>query len=102
MSFGIHHALVQEVLDFVQNGPLLKARDLPSATSKIFELPKAKKLAWETDFGSEENSWTDIREKEVSAVKAVSHKLEGSALLAQELSKSTVSFSKLLKPRLSS
>ena len=79
MSFGPHSNDVEEVVDFVKNGYLLTGADVPSLDDvlTVCDLERAQVLAWEETFGNDEFLWSDIRQKEMSNVKAICYTIDG-------------------------
>ena len=87
MEYGEHGDLVEEVIEFAKSGRILiPSAALPPDIAVIYDLKSAKHMAWEQIFGDAEYLWTDIREKEMSQVKAVGYTIPGFAKIRDDLS----------------
>ena len=88
MKYGIHTALVEEIIDFVKTGKIL----YPSSNTieniyYVDDLNEAKFYAWDKTYGEDEYLWSDIREKEMSKVKKTAYEIESFEDIRENISK---------------
>ena len=60
----------------------------------------AKHLCWEERYGGDEYIWTDIREKEVSRVKAIGYQMSEYPTVSKDLAQRLQEFTRILRRRL--
>ncbi|WP_145049135.1 hypothetical protein [Lignipirellula cremea] len=76
MKFGPYSEEVEQVVDFAKGSDLFAATPNPSAFGDaliVRDFAQAKSLAWEHVYGNDELLWSDIREREMSEVRAIAH-----------------------------
>src|SRR5262249_12575720 len=99
MIYGPRTELVQEVIDLVRSGQILKAAGAPPAdVTAIHDLDQAKHAAWRATYGPDELTWTDIREQKTSKVYAALRALPMS--VDDALTAAVDLLAKLLRPQL--
>ncbi len=88
MSYGPHASLVQEVIDLVESGKVLRDQSPISdeGVQVITDLQEATQHAWEEELEGE-MTWADLREREKGNVYAVRYRLQGFESIDDELSK---------------
>jgi|SRR3569833_226730 len=98
MSYGKNTTLVNEIIDFVKAGRLLKpVKYLLTHIVAIRDLEKARDMAMKQTYGVDEYLWTDIREIEMSRVKGVGYALEDFSDPRKELSENIKFFTSCLR-----
>ncbi|QGJ70192.1 Hypothetical protein PBC10988_18860 [Planctomycetales bacterium 10988] len=75
MNFGKYSSQVEEVYSFANSGPLLTPLSIEEQSeinrdqfAMVKYLEEAEWHAWEDTFGSEEETWTDLRELNMAEV----------------------------------
>lgn len=97
---GPNSEAVEEVLDLVKAGRVLVPVAVLGPVRRESSLERAKHLAWEEAYGAEGYTWTDIREREMAAVKKDAYETDGIDGIRDALSKQEKSLLLLLKRRL--
>jgi len=99
MKYGQHNELVEEVIDFVKASIVLKPSSAftPLPIEIINDLLEAQRMAWEATYGKDELSWTDVREREMSKVKATLYGINDFYEIRENLSQLIKSFTLYLR-----
>lgn len=64
MKYGPHTDSVSEIFQFVHDGALFApSPKLPDDVAVVTKLDTAMELAWETDYGTEKETWENILDK---------------------------------------
>lgn len=102
MNHELNKFVVEEISQFVRSGPLMTPAAAPSASQfrVVNDSRRARFLAWDAVYGAEQLSWTDIREREMSGIKARTYSIAGITELTAETACKTVEFTKVLRRRL--
>ncbi len=100
MKYGIHTALVKEVIDLAKEGDLLRGDGTNANWHIIHDLDEAKRFAWETTIGPDEYLWTDLREGQMADVIGRSYEVEQFADVDESLTGTLKLFTAFVRRKL--
>ena len=103
MKYGLHTALVDEVIEFVKSGKILNPTIASSSNSRwsvVDSFEVATRSACDETFGDEDLLWKDIREREMSTVKGKAYQIDGFKEYRDNLSGLLKTFTMYLKRQL--
>ncbi|WP_298772970.1 hypothetical protein [uncultured Shewanella sp.] len=69
VDLGKYTDLFNEIIDFLNSGALLKQHEGEVSDQRIiFDIDRAKMMAWESVYGEEELTWSDFRSDKMSEI----------------------------------
>lgn len=97
MKYGRHSAAVDEVIECVRAGLLLRGGSPPPNVAVLHDFNSARRYAWENTTGVDECLWTDLRELEMARVKEASYAIVGFDTVREKLSSLLKNFTLLVR-----